>query len=216
MGGGRSGARDWVSWHDDYSDPTTGLSRRLGVVRRMLGDILDRAEPGPLRLASACAGQGDDVLGVLGGHPRGGDVRALLLETDPDNAEVARGRARALGLDGVEVATADAGLAGSYRGVVPAHVLLFCGVFGNVHAADIARTVQALGSLGAPGAWVVWTRGRRPGDDLTPTIRRWFAKAGFREHEFVAPVDDAYSVGCHRLMADPAPFDPDAELFRFG
>lgn len=210
------GARDWMSWHDDYADPTTSLSRRLAVVRRMLGDILDRAKPGPLSLASACAGQGDDVLGVLPGHRRSADVRALLLETDPDNAESARRRARALGLGAVEVAMADAGLAGSYRRAVPADVLLFCGVFGNVPTSDVARTVQALSSLSAPGAWVVWTRGRRHDQDLTPGVRRWFAAAGFREHEFVAPVDDAYSVGCHRLVADPAPFDPDAALFRFG
>lgn len=94
-------------------------------------------------------------------------------------------------------------------------MLLFCGVFGNIAAADMARTIRALSSLSAPGAEVLWTRGRGPDDDLTPAIRRWFAAAGFEEQEFVAPADDSYSVGCHRLAVDPAPFDPGAALFRF-
>ncbi len=69
---------------------------------------------------------------------------------------------------------------------MPADLVLVCGVFGNISAADITATVQALPSFCLPGAHVLWTRHRRP-PDATPGIRADFAAAGFTEIAFEAP-----------------------------
>ena len=92
--------RTWVEWHQEYDDPTSRLSQRLAYVQQRLREALDSAPPGRIRMISVCAGQGRDVLGVLEGHDRAADVRALLVELDPHNAEVARTRAAAAGLRG--------------------------------------------------------------------------------------------------------------------
>jgi hypothetical protein len=47
-----------------------------------LSAALDAVLAGPIRLLSLCAGQGRDVLGVLPGHARRGDVAAVLVESD--------------------------------------------------------------------------------------------------------------------------------------
>lgn len=213
---------DWTQWHAEYDLAGSRLERRLSVVRRLLAEALDQAPTGPIRLVSACAGEGRDVLGVLPGHGRSADVTALLVEADPDIAARAAERARASGLGSVGILIGDAGEARSYQSMVPADIALFCGVFGNITAADVARTILELRTLLAPRARVLWTRGRDLADDATPRIRRWFASAGFVEEAFVAPEDEAYqrgqssfTVGMNRLEAEPLAFDPGSRLFDF-
>ena len=149
-------------------------------MQQRLREAIDSSPPGPIRLVSVCAGQGRDVLGVLEGHDRARDVRALLVELDAHNADVARTRAAAAGLGGVVVMQADAALTAVYRDAVPADVLLLCGIFGNVSDEDIDYTVRNASRLCAPGATVLWTRGRWE-PDLTPRIRRWFDESGYEE-----------------------------------
>ncbi len=48
------------------------------------------------------------------------------------NTVVAQEAARAAGLDQVQVVTADASLTDHYRNMVPADIVLACGVFGNI------------------------------------------------------------------------------------
>ncbi len=88
--------RDWVEWHQAYADPASGLSTRLRSVRRHLGRAIDQVAA-PVQLVSLCAGQGDDVIGVLAGHPRRDQVTALLVEAEPRNVQAARDRATAAG-----------------------------------------------------------------------------------------------------------------------
>jgi hypothetical protein len=209
------GMKNWVEWHRAYDDPSSELSARLGSVRAHLGRALDDAPAGRVRLVSLCAGQGRDVLGVLPQHPRRADVQALLVELDPQNAEAARERAAAAGLTQVEVRQADAALVAGYADLLPAQVLLLCGIFGNVTAADIERTVAAAPALCAPGATVIWTRHRRS-PDLTPKIRTWFADAGFGELAFdTAGGSTLTSVGVNRLIAGNGASGPGEPLFRF-
>jgi predicted RNA methylase len=106
--GRRVCAVDWHAWHDDYDRPGTSLARRLQAVQLQIRTVLESARPGPLRVISLCAGQGRDLLGVLADHPRRDDVRARLVELDPRIAAVAETRARAAGLDRVEIVTGDA------------------------------------------------------------------------------------------------------------
>jgi hypothetical protein len=206
----------WVRWHEPYEDPASPLSLRLRLVQAQLRAVLDAAGPGPIRLVSLCAGQGRDVIDVVAGHARAGDVEALLVELDPALVAGARERARAAGVgEQVTVVEGDASQSRWYAGSVPAHAVLVCGVLGNISADDIARTVAALPSFCRPGASVIWTRHRRP-PDATPVIRRLFSAAGFEEVAFEAPPDPYFlTVGHHRLLAEPGPFDPALTLFDF-
>lgn len=204
---------DWLAWHEQYRDPTSGPAQRLPVVQRFIRRVLDEGD-GQLRAVSLCAGDGRDLLGVLAEHPRGATVRARLVELEPGLAETARVTAAEHGLGGIEVVCGDAALTDAYIGAVPADLVLVCGVFGNVSDADVERTVNALPELCAPRAVVVWTRHRRD-PDLTPAIRAWFGEAGFDECGFEASPSWSWAVGMQRLRGAPRALRPGVRLFTF-
>ncbi len=207
---------DWVAWHEEYDDPASSLTARLRVVRSHLSQAVGAAPAGPVTLVSLCAGQGRDVIAALSGHPRRHDVRAVLVESDPRNAAVARRSAAQAGPLNLEVREADAGAVASFADALPADVLLLCGIFGNVSDHDIRHTVEAAPALCRPGATVIWTRHRRP-PDLTPRIRTWFAGAGFEEIAFDALGNEALNgVGVNRLVRPRAATPPEGRLFSFG
>jgi len=207
--------KDWAAWHAAYDDPSSPVSVRLRRVRAHLSNAIDQAPAGPVRLVSLCAGQGKDVLGVLPDHPRRDDVRAVLVEADARNAEIARRAAIQAGLPQVEVRLADASLVANVTDALPADVLMLCGSFGNISDRDIKRTVEAAPALCAAGATVIWTRHRRP-PDLTPRVRAWFTSNGFDEIAFEA-LDTSVltSVGVNRLRDAPTLRLPDYPLFTF-
>jgi hypothetical protein len=211
--GTSAASRDWRAWHDEYDVPGSLLARRLAAVQERIRAALDSWPPGPLRVVSICAGQGRDLLGVLATHPRGRDVTAKLVELDPRNAAIARGAAHAAGLSGVEVVAGDAARTDHYTALVPAHLVLACGVFGNITRADIERTVTFLGRMTAAGGTVIWTRHRRA-PDLFPQLCRWFEQHGFKP-EWVSDPGVDYGVGAHKFMATPAPLGPGASMFTF-
>lgn len=202
--------RDWRAWHHEYDRPESRLTQRLRVVQGLIRDALDRLRPGPIRAISACAGEGRDLLGVLADHPRANDVRARLVELDPELVATARAHAP----PGVEVVCGDASTTSAYAGATPADLVLVCGVFGNLADADIRNTVRTLPMLCAPGATVVWTRHRRA-PDRTLDIRAWFGEAGFEEVAFVGSTEFLFGVGAHRLIVAPAAYAPGVKLFEF-
>lgn len=206
--------QDWAAWHRSYGDPESRLSRRLAVVQRRFREALD-AHPGPIRVVSMCAGEGRDVIGVLGEYPRSREVSARLVELDPRNAAIARADAVGAGLDRVEIVEADAANTASYAGAVPAEIILACGVFGNITNDDIRRTIEHLPCWAAPGATVIWTRYIEKDRDIVGAIGGWFVGAGFEEVTLDAPEEWRYSVGVHRLVGLTRPFEPDVTLFRF-
>jgi len=209
-----SSTEDWLAWHTPYGDEWSPLSRRLRLVQQHIAGWL-RSRPGQtLTVVSVCAGQGHDLLGVLAHQPDADRVRATLLEYDERNVDIARAEAAALGLEGVRAVQADAGQRASFRGLVPADLVLLVGVFGNVSDADVHRTITALPELCADGATVIWTRTRRA-PDLTVAIRRWLAEADFVEQAFHAPEDALFSVGVHEFIGTPRPLDETAALFTF-
>jgi hypothetical protein len=208
--------KDWVAWHAAYDDPASSLSARLRQVRSHLSDAIDNSPPGPVRLVSLCAGQGRDVIGVLPDHPRRDEVRAVLVEPNEHNANLARRAAAHAGLRLVDVRQADASMVANFADALPADVLLLCGIFGNVSEHDIKRTVEAAPALCNQGATVIWTRHRRP-PDLTPRLRAWFTGSGFAEIAFDALGTEALTcVGVERLSGRPAAELPSGPLFRFG
>ncbi len=203
---------EWVRWHDAYAEGGP-LALRLGVVQDLIRSALDACPPGPIRVISLCAGDGRDLLGVLEDHPRRTDVRARLVELDPELAE--RGRARAANIGPrVEVVNGDASTTSAYLGAVPADIVLVCGVFGNITDDDVRQTIRCLPELCAPDATVIWTRGTFA-PDLTPAIRDWFTASGFSELAFTAIPDTTAAVGADRLTSEPQPFEPDVSLFTF-
>lgn len=206
--------RDWVTWHAPYDEPGSNLDRRLRWVQRRIGQALDEARPGPIRVLSLCAGQGRDLLEVLPDHPRRDDVAGLLVELDERNVAHARAQAEAEGLDAIEVLQADASNSSAFATGVPADLLLVCGVYGNIGDEDIATTVRHLPELCAPGAVTFWTR-HRGAPDLTPAIRQWYMDAGFEEVAFDSEDGFLFGVGTARLTVPPPAYVPDRHLFDF-
>jgi hypothetical protein len=107
-----------------------------------------------VRVISACSGDGRDLLGVLERRSDANRVTPLLVEYDPESASRARSAAQILSAR-VEVRQADAAQSDVYADVVPADLVLLCGIFGNISDADIHTTVDAAPQLCAPGAEVV-------------------------------------------------------------
>jgi hypothetical protein len=198
---------DWVEWHTAYESDTP-LARRLVAVQEQIARALTRAPSGPVRLLSLCAGEGRDVLPVLGRHPRGGDVVGRLVERDPRLCA----RAATAAPPGVAVVAGDAGTTAACHGAAPADLLLLCGIFGNVSDDDVRRTVAAVPALLTAGGTVIWTR-HTGSPDLTPRLRAWFAAAGVAETAFVT--GDRWSVGAGVRHAGPDEPATDERLFTF-
>ena len=99
-------------------------------------------------------------------------------------------------------------------GLVPADVVLACGIFGNVNEADIHSTIRGLPALSRPGATVLWTRHRKT-PDLTPQIRGWFADADFDEVGFDYEEGRGFSVGTQLFRGVTPAFDPTVRFFEF-
>jgi hypothetical protein len=205
--------RDWYAWHDRYDEPASALRRRLHAVQERIRATLDRLPPGPVRAVSLCAGQGRDLIGVLAGHPRRHDVTARLVELDPRNAAFARQAAADAGLRGVEVVVGDAARTDRYADLVPAGLVLLCGIFGNITDDDIRAVVGFCPRLCATDGSVVWTRHREE-PDLVPEICRWFAAEGF-DLEALSDRDAGFGVGAHRFTGRPRPLPSGVTMFDF-
>jgi hypothetical protein len=206
---------DWHAWHQEYDDPSSDLSRRRRSVQQQIGAWLDSRDDEDLRVVSACSGNGLDLLEVLARRPSdGARVRARLIELDDELAGSAESYAAAHGIEGVDVHRTDAGSTDSYVGAVPADLVMMCGVFGNISDDDLLGTVRLLPALCAAGATVIWTRGRLD-FDLTPTIRSWFADAGFEEVAMDVPADTGCRVGAHRLVGPPRDLPAGITFFTF-
>ncbi|MEU6442521.1 SAM-dependent methyltransferase [Streptomyces sp. NPDC047046] len=206
---------DWHEWHRVYDDPDSVLALRLRTVRARIAEVLDAAPPGEIRAVSVCAGQGHDLLGVLADHPRRADVRARLVERDPRNTAAARAAAERLGLGGrVEVVTGDAALVRNYADVVPAALVLLCGVLGNVADEGMEDAVDRVSRLCAPGGTLVWTRNRKA-PDRVPRVCAWLEARGFTRERLSTP-DVRQAVAAHRRTGPAVPPPPpDVPMFRF-
>ncbi len=175
-----SDLRDYEAWHEQYDDPDSSLSWRLGRVQDYLREGLD-ARPGPIRLLSVCSGDGRDVIEVLAGRNDAGRVEIILLELHSGIADRARTAGHAAGLDWIEVRTVDAGRSDAYHDAVPADIVLLVGVLGNVSRTDIDRLIDTTPQFCRPGALLIWSRGvdAVTDGDINDEIRARFAARGF-------------------------------------
>lgn len=203
---------DWQQWHRGYDDPTSALSRRLGVVQRFVGEAISAFAPGPRRILSLCAGDARDLLPVLAGARRA-DTSVTLVERDEGLADAARVSAAAAGL-AVDVRTADAGDSGAWLDCAPVDLLQLCGIFGNIGDEDISATIGACAGLVVRGGRVIWTRGRSS-PDRRAEIRSRFEQAGFAEVAYDGE-PAAHGVGMARLVTTPDVRPPSpTRLFAF-
>ncbi len=204
---------DWHSWHDDYDRPDSALAQRLRAVQDLIRQALDAAPAGLVRIVSLCAGQGRDLLEVLAEHPRRGDVRARLVELDPRNAEVAAATVDKLRLTGVEVVVGDASRTDYYADLVPADIVVACGIFGNITDDDIERTIGFFPQLAKSGRHgAVDSRAHRPGSGSL--ILNWFDERAF-DLIWVSSPDVSYGVGAHRFTGQSEPLVSGAQIFDF-
>ena len=166
-------------------------------------------------MLSVCAGDGRDVIDVLAGREDPARVRSVLLEAHPGIADLARARAAAAGITGLSVRVCDAADTGAYVGAVPADVVLLVGIFGNIANSDITTTIQTAPQLCAPGATVIWSRGRDR-DDINNSIRAEFADAGFAELGYAeSDLPSRPALGSMRYDGPPVPLDTAQHLFTF-
>jgi hypothetical protein len=205
--------KDWLAWHEPYQDERSPLSRRLRAVQQQVRRVLPRMLDGAFTAVSLCAGQGDDLIGVLNDYSQASLVRGRLVEIDERNIERMRTKARAAGLTHLEIIRGDASDASLFEGLVPADLVLLCGIFGNIAEQDVLRTIGAMPQFCKGGGTVIWTRSRRD-PDFTPVIRSAFREAGFAETAFIAPADVLFSVGACRFEGQPQDLQP-GRLFTF-
>jgi hypothetical protein len=213
MGSENSERRDWLAWHESYRDASSPHSIRLRIVQEEIRRVLPERPEKTYTIVSLCAGQGDDLIGALEGYPHTDRIRARLVELDDRNFARLREKAQAAGLGHFELVHGDAADTRLYEGIVPADLVLLCGVFGNISNDDIRHTIHCLPQFCRQGTTVVWTRHRRE-PDLTPTVRKWFEENGFLETGFFAPDGLLISVGTCRFEAQPQALKS-AKLFSF-
>ena len=152
---------------------------------------------------------------MLAGRDDADRVQAVLVELHPGIAERARASAAAAGLTGVEFRTADAGTTDAYVGAVPADIVLLVGIFGNISDDDLWRTIDAAPQLCAPGATLIWSRGRDDGD-LNTEVRARFAAARFTELAYEAREQGSMpALGVVRYAGPSVDLVPGLPLFTF-
>jgi hypothetical protein len=192
---------DWREWHGHYDRPGSALARRLVVVRRRISEALAALGERPLRIVSLCAGDGRDLLPELA-ISRDQHHRAVLVEKNEGLAADAKRRVSGLGLDNVVVIVGDAGEPSTFAEHLPVDLLLLCGIFGNISEHEIRVTIAAVPAMLIHGGFVVWTRGKKPGEDIRPMVRRWFVDEGLEEVAFDGD-PEPFGVGVARLLTEP-------------
>lgn len=206
--------RDYVAWHLAYDDPDSDLSKRLRRVQAEVAAYLDRTAPHPVRVLSACSGDGRDLLDVLARRTDSGRVSGLLIEIDDTLAARAREKVAATEA-AIAVSQADAGTSDAYAEGVPADLLILSGIMGNITEAEIEALIVECRAWCAPGATVIWTRGAME-PDLGAQIRAWFSREGFREVVVHERVDGSpMRVGVVQLVEAPRQFRQGVALFAF-
>jgi SAM-dependent methyltransferase len=208
--------RDWKEWHGAYEDSSSDLSKRLEIVKGFIRRSLPASPGKSFRILDLCAGNGRDLFETLDGYKFVDMIQARMIELDPELANAAKDRAGRMRLPNVEVIQADAGDTNLFQGIVPADLVMLCGIFGNISEKDIAKTVRTLSTICAEDAKIIWTRNRRD-PDMTPFVRSLFINADFVELDFVAPEDVIlkFAVGLNQFTGQPQSLQKDQHLFTF-
>lgn len=210
-------SKDWFEWHKGYRR-SPARSARLNLVRIQIANCLNACPTGEIRVVSVCAGDGRDLLGVLINHPRTLDVRARLVELDPRLVECGRSSAEAANLSAqVEFFQGDATLSSAYQGIVPADIVLVCGVFGNVSEQQTPKLIQNLPYFCKSGGCVVWTRRCSNPDAARQTtkIRELLGESNFEEVCFAMTPEEKFAVSTSRYLGEILSLPKQQQFFIF-
>ncbi|MCU0542756.1 MAG: class I SAM-dependent methyltransferase family protein [Oscillatoriaceae cyanobacterium Prado104] len=208
--------KDWFEWHDLYQTQDV-LQQRLEIVQKYISDSLDAAPKGTIQVVSACSGDGRDLLGVLANHPRAKDVRARLVELNPQLAERGKQAIAQLGLaDQIEFINGDATLTASFAGAVPADIAIVCGIFGNLPDEEVLQQlIRNLPYFLKTGGFALWTRGHRDGVNYSERVRQIFQENQFTEVDFQLTATGNMGVGRHRFEGQTLAAPIDEQFFVF-
>lgn len=209
-------SKDWFAWHDNYRTRPR-MRQRLQIVREYISTYLNQSPPGKIRVISVCAGDSRDLIGTLFDHPRASDVSGRLIEIDSRLVEAGRSAAESAGLlNQLEFVCGDATLASVYQGVVPADLVLLCGVFGNVPETEVPRLSGSLSYLCKTNGLVIWTRDlAQDGERRLAMIRECLQESALEEVSFRMTPTGNMGVGRHRYLGETLPLPENQELFIF-
>ena len=207
---------DWVNWHDGYED-SPSLAARLELVRTQISSCLDACPGGWIRVLSVCAGDGRDLIGALVNHPRLRDVKARLVELNRVLIEQGQATAQAAGVTGqVQFVNADATISSTYKGMVPADLVLLCGVLGNIRPVDTSRLIKAIVCLCRTDGFVIWTRRyQADGARQIAMTRELFRQLAFKEICFDITPEGDFGIVTHRYRGKTFSLPEGQKLFEF-
>ena len=190
--------------------------QRLAAVQNHLTECLDLAPGGPVRIISVCAGDGRDAISVLSSHQRRHDVSAWLIEQDRQSVLDGMGRAARVGLaNTVTFLNDDATDYATYQRIVPADIVLLCGVWGHVPASERVLLVRALTTLCKARGMVIWTRGISKGLERLHEIQAMFATSSWEQSRVSFTSDKKWAVVIHRYLGLPNELPSSGRLFHF-
>jgi ubiquinone/menaquinone biosynthesis C-methylase UbiE len=207
-------SKDWQKWHTLYNDDGSGLAKRLKLVQESIGSSLPETLKGKYQIIDICSGDGRDLLEVLAHHPSSGNVHSYLVEIDSRLAQESERTASDRGLRNVTVVNGDASSLRIYKNVIPADLILLCGIFGNISNEDIRNIIESLAQLSKRGTRVIWTRNLR-NPDVVPIIRDSFITNNFKEVDYKITADGSYAIGTCEFHGLSQQLSDDAQLFTF-
>lgn len=208
---------DWAEWHKYYGI-SPSLHARLRIVREQIVATITELPAGPIGVVSICGGDGRDLVGALVDQRRRDDVTAWILDTHEESLARGRAAAKDAGLErALRFVRADATLATSYTGIVPADLVVISRVLGHLRHADVPRLIASLGMLCKPAGCLLWNRHLviHEGRTQVALIRELLAHAGFEELHFEITDRAGFAVGRARFTGQAAPLDAQRVLFEF-
>jgi hypothetical protein len=139
------------------------------------------------------------------------------VELDSRLVECGRAAAESTELkEQLEFVNGDATLSSVYEGIVPAELVLVCGVFGNVPETELPRLIQSLGFLCKSEGFMIWTRDlSENGDHRLGLVRELLRDSAFEEVSFQITSIGNMGVGTHRYLGQALPLPKDEKLFVF-
>jgi hypothetical protein len=192
------------------------FQQRLLAVQEHLAECIDLAPRGRVRVISMCAGDGRDVIGVLGSHPRQKDVSAWLVESNRQTVADGARQTLSAGLENtVKFLNEDGTVYATYKKIVPADVVLLCGVWGHVPTNERAQLVRAMACLCKPGSAVIWTRGVSKDMTRLHEIESLFDSSSWEQVRLSITSDKKWAVATHRFRGPPLELPESGQIFHF-
>ncbi len=205
----------WSGW-PEKAYQREGYQQRLQAVEEHLGECLDEAPAGPVRILSMCAGDGRDVIGAVRSHRRRKDIAAWLVELNSQSVELGKGYSVNAGLDRtLKFINADATIYSTYRSIGPADIVLVCGVWGHVPAHEKTLLVRAISTLCKPGGAVIWTRGTSKGIGRVREIEALFAGSWWEKERVTYTADAAWAIATYRYRGPAHELPAVGQIFHF-